>query len=136
MQIPSVNHPERGLHSADVANSDLPRFEASDTREGIQQELWNHVGVLRDRQGLTAAIAHLGSALAEAESVVANRDIRPQNLAADCAVQQLENRNLLTVGYLSAVAALQRQESRGAHARTDFPNRSEVGVSMRYAKYS
>ncbi|MCH4160023.1 MAG: FAD-dependent oxidoreductase [Bifidobacterium sp.] len=136
LQIPSVNHPERGPHSADVANSDLPRFEASDTRESIQQELWNHVGVLRDRQGLTAAIAHLGSALAEAESVVANRDIRPQNLAADCAVQQLENRNLLTVGYLSAVAALQRQESRGAHARTDFPNRSEVGVSMRYAKYS
>ena len=32
----------------------------------------------------------------------------------------LENRNLLTVGYVEAVAALNRCESRGAHTRTDY----------------
>ena len=29
--------------------------------------------------------------------------------------------NLLTVGYVEANAALRRTESRGAHARTDYP---------------
>ena len=32
-----------------------------------------------------------------------------------------ENRNLLTVGYVAAVAAGNRCESRGAHTRQDYP---------------
>ena len=36
-------------------------------------------------------------------------------------ITRLENRNLLTVGYVEANAALRRTESRGAHARTDYP---------------
>ena len=47
-------------------------------------------------------------------------------------VRALENRNLLTIGYLSARAALERRESRGAHARTDFPDTDAEAVSRRY----
>ncbi|MGH6973864.1 MAG: hypothetical protein ACRED6_04460, partial [Stellaceae bacterium] len=63
------------------------------------------VGVLRDRDGLTAAVATLAS-LAFAAG--------PE---ADPAL----------VGLFVAAAALQREESRGSHARTDFPNHSSAG---------
>jgi L-aspartate oxidase len=61
--------------------------------------------VLRDRDGLAAAVAAMAS-LAFAAG--------PE---ADPAL----------VGLFVAAAALQRQESRGSHARTDFPNHSSTG---------
>jgi L-aspartate oxidase len=106
------------------------------SRERIQHEMWNHVGVLRDASGLSQAVAHLGAALAASEARC-NAE-RHQTLSRSAAerVHQLENRNLITLGYLSAVAALQRHESRGAHARSDFPHAAGIGVSTRYRKAS
>jgi|UPI00069145C4 L-aspartate oxidase len=106
------------------------------SRERIQHEMWNHVGVLRDASGLSQAVAHLGAALAASEARCnAERDETLSCSAAE-RVHQLENRNLITLGYLSAVAALQRHESRGAHARSDFPHAAGIGVSTRYRKAS
>jgi L-aspartate oxidase len=106
------------------------------SRERIQHEMWNHVGVLRDASGLSQAVAHLGAALAASEARCnAERDETLSRSAAE-RVHQLENRNLITLGYLSAVAALQRHESRGAHARSDFPHAAGIGVSTRYRKAS
>lgn len=106
------------------------------SRERIQHEMWNHVGVLRDASGLSQAVARLGAALAASEARCnAERDETLSRSAAE-RVHQLENRNLITLGYLSAVAALQRHESRGAHARSDFPHAAGIGVSTRYRKAS
>ena len=64
------------------------------------------VGVMRDREGLSAAAAALLS--------LASRR---------CAASEPA-----TVGLMIAIAALRREESRGAHFRTDFPKR---GASAR-----
>ena len=72
------------------------------------------VGVLRDEAGLKTAIAELGQGLAAAN---AQADVNADGAASS--VEALENRNMLTVGYVAATAALARTESRGAHARTD-----------------
>jgi L-aspartate oxidase len=106
------------------------------SRERIQHEMWNHVGLLRDASGLSQAVAHLGAALAASETSC--RAERHGTLLHSVGerVRQLENRNLITLGYLSAVAALQRHESRGAHARSDFPHTAGIGVSTRYRKAS
>ena len=93
-------------------------------RTRIQNTMWHGVGVLRDADGLQTAIAELGQGLATA------------NAQADVAdVEALENRNMLTVGYVAATAALARTESRGAHARTDYAEpQDEWAHSVAYIK--
>ena len=83
-------------------------------RTRIQNTMWHGVGVLRDEAGLKTAIAELGQGLAAAN---AQADVNADGAASS--VEALENRNMLTVGYVAATAALARTESRGAHARTD-----------------
>ena len=86
-------------------------------RKHIEDEMWKHVGVLRDHDGLAAAVTDLADALAGANAAVPG--MSGAGSYADC-IAVLENRNLLTVGYVEAVAALNRCESRGAHTRTDY----------------
>ncbi|MEA2561112.1 MAG: L-aspartate oxidase [Acidobacteriota bacterium] len=70
---------------------------------GIRRTMWEKVGVVRDEQGLTAALDEL-EALAESHPGMAG-----------------EARNLLSVGRLVTAAALARRESRGGHYRSDYP---------------
>ena len=87
-------------------------------RARIQNTMWAGVGVLRDGDGLRQAIDQLGTGLALADADAT------EPAATACEpdpITRLENRNLLTIGYVEANAALRRTESRGAHARTDYP---------------
>jgi L-aspartate oxidase len=76
----------------------------------IRSDMWRHVGVIRDRDGLASASTALDRAWrwfeARGDQAVAERP----RLAS-----------LVIVGRLMARAALRREESRGGHFRTDFP---------------
>ncbi len=72
-------------------------------RSDLQHTMTAHAGVLRS-----------ASSLAEAAAACAGQ-VAGEDLAA------WELRNLATVGRLLCAAALAREESRGAHTRTDFP---------------
>jgi L-aspartate oxidase len=69
----------------------------------LRRLMWDHVGLVRDADGLTFALAAFSS-LAPA-------------LAAPG-----EAHNLLAVARLVAAAARERRESRGGHHRSDFPH--------------
>jgi L-aspartate oxidase len=69
--------------------------------------MWRHAGLLRSREGLTAMQAIL-------------REIAGGLPAAESR-ETVELRNLHAVAGMIAASALAREESRGAHARTDFP---------------
>lgn len=94
-------------------------------RERIQKTMWQGVGVLRDADGLGSAIDKLRDGLSAANEQIVSH--------ADVDVAALENRNMLTVGFVGANAALSRTESRGAHARNDYPQvRDEWAHSVAY----
>jgi L-aspartate oxidase len=82
------------------------------TLAGLQELMWQKAGIVRDGKGLTEAAITLSSG---------QRAARPP---VDRASTELAN--LLLAGRLVTEAALMRQESRGAHYRTDFPQPSEA----------
>jgi L-aspartate oxidase len=71
--------------------------------KAVRTLMWEKVGVVRDGQGLTEAVAALDR-LAAAHPKVSG-----------------QTRNLLWAGRLVAAAALARRESRGGHYRADYP---------------
>jgi L-aspartate oxidase len=82
-------------------------------RPALQSLMWEKVGITRD-----------ASSLAQAQRLLAAWDASDRAAPSDRASHELAN--LLTTGRLSAEAALMRQESRGAHYRTDFPEPSDA----------
>jgi len=78
----------------------------------IQDLMWNDVGIVRNKAGLSRAIERLAD--------IADRVAHPHSRRA------YEARNLQLAGLAVTRSALARQESRGAHYRTDFPLRDDA----------
>jgi L-aspartate oxidase len=76
----------------------------------LQTLLWDKVGIVRNRESLTEA----------AETLAAWQEVLPT--PSDRTSYELKN--LIIAGRLMTEAALLREESRGAHFRTDFPQSS------------
>lgn len=90
------------------ANDEL----SEQTIREIQDLMWKEVGIIRDGVGLKRAILRLD----EIASQVSN----PQTRRAH------EAQNLHLAGLLVARSALKREESRGAHYRTDYPDHDDA----------
>lgn len=79
----------------------------------VQDLMWRDVGLVRDAGGLTRAVTTLDGW----RRALARADGAPGEGGVD---------ELVTVAWLVARAALDRQESRGGHARADFPDRDDL----------
>ena len=96
---------ETGLDHAVIRRDEaVPTAGDQDT---IRRLMWEHVALARDGQGLALALKSLnGLGAVDRESAHREPD---------------ETVNLWTVARLVTAAAAARQESRGSHFRTDFP---------------
>jgi L-aspartate oxidase len=81
----------------------------------LRDLMWTDAAVFRDRAGLQHAADTLAPLRAELERALAE--------GAGLTPETWRLGSLLTVGSLIVAAALRREESRGAHWRTDFPAR-------------
>ncbi|HEY3364197.1 MAG TPA: L-aspartate oxidase [Symbiobacteriaceae bacterium] len=79
----------------------------------IQQLMWDKVGIVREADALQAAIARLSAIVESMSGALLTRE-------------GFQVANLASVALLVAKAALERQESRGGHYRSDFPERDDA----------
>jgi L-aspartate oxidase len=84
----------------------------------VRDLMWRQAGIFRDERGLRAALDRLDAAWQAVAAGLAGGG------SLDAAGWRLAS--LVTVGRLIARGALRREESRGAHSRTDFPMRDDI----------
>ncbi len=88
--------------------------------------MWDDVGVIRDASGLRRGLDKLGAIEAELLSVGVADGERAFNLTWH---DWLNLRSLIEISKVIALAALKRENSRGAHYREDFPGEGDLATS-------
>jgi fumarate reductase flavoprotein subunit len=112
---------ERALHPFAKAAGDLNAL-----REKLLDAMWSDVGVVRDAAGLERGLAAVDAIEAELlETGVADAD-RHFNLTWQ---DWLNLRSLCEISRVIALAARKRENSRGAHYRSDFQEPGDLASS-------
>lgn len=88
----------------------------------LKELMWTKVGAFRTGRELGGAHARL---LAMRDAEIDDLSVGPETVHNASLVEWFELRNGLAAAEAVAIAALNRQESRGAHQRTDFPDARE-----------
>ena len=96
----------------------LPPGDLNALREQLANCMWDKVGIVRDAQGLQEAIQELDELHAQLHGIGLDTSERAFNLSWQ---DWLNLDNQIQVSQVIARAALARDDSRGAHFRSDFP---------------
>jgi fumarate reductase flavoprotein subunit len=100
-----------------------PPRDLSTLREKLYDIMWDDVGIIRDAASLTRA----AGALDQLEDELDNTGIAEANLAFNLTWHDWLNlKNLLLVSKAIRAAAVAREDSRGAHFRSDFPEVRDI----------
>jgi succinate dehydrogenase / fumarate reductase flavoprotein subunit len=94
----------------------------------LQDLMQSHVGIVRQEGEMREALDRLGELRARAAraGIAGNREYNNGWHTA------IDLHNLLTVSQAIATAAVERKESRGAHFREDYPNKSEEFATFNF----
>ena len=112
---------ERALHPFRQRPGDINRL-----RDSLLDAMWDDVGVIRDAAGLDGGVAKIG----DIESELLRSGIPDRGRAFDVSWHDWLNlRSLCETSRVIALAAKHRQNSRGAHYRSDFPDPGDLATS-------
>lgn len=96
-------------------------LDLQDIRNSLKSLMWRAAGVRRDGRQLREAAQNID----QWQHYVLNRQLRDPT--------GWELQNMLTVSRVVIEAALRREESRGVHLRSDFPEQNDARWQQRYA---
>ncbi|MCP4599315.1 MAG: FAD-binding protein [Proteobacteria bacterium] len=91
-------------------------------KKRIRELMWEYAGPLRDGQGLTTALNRLTEVKKDAEELTTSSFKRYNTEVIDA----IELSHMISSSEAVIQSALKRKETRGAHARSDFPNMEET----------
>jgi succinate dehydrogenase / fumarate reductase flavoprotein subunit len=97
--------------------------KASDISQEMKSAMFDHVGVFRTEEGMQEALNKIRELKERFQHVRIEDRGKLYNTNL---IYTWELKNLLDLAEVTAVSALMRKESRGAHAREDFPKREDA----------
>lgn len=119
---PSESDFEESMARLNKINSSTKGESASVLRTELQNVMQNHFGVFRNGEFMQEGIKKL----ADLRDRMNNIHLDDKSSAFNTArIEALEVQNLFEVAEATAIAAEERKESRGAHAREDFQERDD-----------
>lgn len=100
---------ESGVHFGEILNK-------------LRQVMWDDVGIFRNEDLLKTALSEVEKLRAQVKSMYVTDKSKTYNTEF---FNALELRNMMDLAVIIAKSALTRTESRGAHYRTDYPERDD-----------
>ncbi len=129
--VRAADLPAYPRNAADYAQGILGRLDRNDRRANRHAEhlraamkdiMMDAVGIYRRGDALARAVRQLRALREETDEIGVGDTNRAYNTDL---LELLELQNLLDLALVTAASAESRQESRGGHAREDFPNRDD-----------
>lgn len=123
-KILKPNHPKPNIEYKSSTLFELMNQEgevsANEVRDKLQLIMQNSVGMFRNKQVLEHGLNQLLD-LAKLKYIISDKSLVWNNQL----LASLETKFLLVQAIITTYAALKREESRGAHSRTDFKERDD-----------
>ncbi len=118
----SASDIEMAMSRLNRLNTSRGGERVADVRNELQNTMQLYFGVFRDGESMQKGLKKLD----EIGERIKNTHLEDKSSAFNTArIEALELDNLFEVAYATAVAAEERKESRGAHARNDFTERDD-----------
>lgn len=126
-QNPHWRQPDENVLADEIARATYPLERSTGDlhvlRDQLQDLMWDQVGILRDKTGLESALGQLD----DIESALMKTGVADSNRAFNLTWHDWLNlRSLVEISRVITMAALQRENSRGAHFREDFPGEGDL----------
>ena len=113
---------DKALHNLNILNESSSGYEVSTVKKELQEVMQNYFGVFRRGDYMEKGVA----ALDDIREKIENLHLKDKSAAFNTnRVEAIELQNLFEVAEATAISSLQRTESRGAHAREDYPDRDD-----------
>lgn len=127
---PGFRAPNEDVLAAEMERALLPfqkpQGDLNRLREALLDAMWDNVGVVRDADGLASGLVKIDAIEAELLTVGIGEFDRAFNMTWQ---DWLNLRSLCESSRVIALAAIRRENSRGAHFRTDFPEPGDLATS-------